>query len=199
MAEPDYFTLDELRALPDMSDETDARILAAAGWAVGVIEREVGTSFVARNVTAELHDGGSRSIILDSPYVLSVTSATSDGVAVTDVLRSAAGIVQRFSNANSFDPIAWSPGIGNVSVTYQAGYSATPPPDIKEAALQATRWHLLEGRETNVRSPRQTSLTNDMGGTTNFAVAGIDRPTGYPEVDAVIIGWRDRVRVPGIA
>lgn len=195
----DYFTETELKALPDMSAETSARILAAGEWAQEVIEREVGTSFVARTVTSEVHDGGCDTIVLDEPYVVSVTSATENGVAVTDTLRVKSGILRRFSGATSFTPIAWASGTGNVSVTYEAGYSSTPPKDIKEAALAATRWHLLEGRANNVTSPRQTSITNEMGGTVNFAVAGTDRPTGYPDVDAVIIGWRNRLDVFGFA
>lgn len=196
---PEYFTLAELRALPDMSSETTERIEAAAAWAVGVIEREIGTSFIARTVTAEVHDGGRDAIVLDKPFVLSVTSATENGVAVTDVLRASAGVLRRFSSASSFTPNTWATGSGNVAVTYQAGYSSTPPADLKEAALQATRWHLLEGRSSNLTSPRQTSTTNEMGGTVNFAVAGTDRPTGYPEVDAVIVGWREQLDVFGFA
>lgn len=196
---PDYFTEAELKALPDMSGETSARITAAAAWAVGIIEREVGTSFVARTVTAEVHDGGCDAIVLDRPFVLSVTSATQDGAAVTDTLRAQSGILRRFSGATSFTPGSWATGYGNVAVTYQAGYSTAPPPDVKEAALSATRWHLLEQRANNVHSPRQTSSTNEMGGTVNFAVAGADRPTGYPDVDAVIIGWRDQLDVFGFA
>lgn len=194
----EYFTEAELKALPDMSTETTPRIEAAAAWAVGVIEREVGTSFVARTVTDEVHDGGRGGIILRTPYVLSVTSVTEDGVAVTDDLRARDGVLRRFSGATSFTPNSWAGGYGNVSVTYQAGYSTKPPADIKEAALQATRWHLLEGRASNVTAPRQTSSTNDMGGTVNYAVAGEDRPTGYPEVDAVIVAWRKRLYVPGV-
>lgn len=199
MAEPDYFTKAELQALPDMSGETEARILAAAAWITGVIERVVGTSFVARTVAGEVHDGSARGIILRSPYVLSVTSATEDGVAVTDDLRVTSGILRRYSDATSYTPVGWTSGRGNVSVTYKAGYSAAPPADIKEAALAAARWHILEQRASNVHSPRQTSITNEMGGTVNFAVAGTDRPTGYPDVDAVIIGWRDKIYVPGVA
>lgn len=193
MAEPDYFTKAELQALPDMSGETEARILAAAAWAVGIIERECRTSFVARTVTDEIHDGGTDAILLDTPYVLSVTSAKESGVAVTDTLRARHGILRRYSSATASTPARWAAGIENVAVTYESGYSLVPPPDIKEAALSATRWHLLEQRASNVNAPRQTSSTNDMGGTVSYAVAGPDRPTGYPEVDAVIVGWRKRL------
>jgi hypothetical protein len=193
----DYFTEAELKALPDMSGESSARILAAGEWAQGVIEREVNTSFVARTVTNESHDGDTYAIPLDKPYVISVTSATENGTAVTDVLRVRHGVLRRYASATASTPGRWAAGL--VLVTYQSGYSSTPPADIKEAALQATRWHLLEGRANNVHSPRQTSITNDMGGTVNFAVAGTDRPTGYPDVDAVIVGWRDQLDVFGFA
>lgn len=199
MAEPDYFTCAELRALPDMSNEAEPRILAAAAWATGIIERVVGTSFVARTVTGEVHSGGPRGLILRSRYVLSVTSVTENGAEVSDSLRVEHGILRRFSGVTEYSPTSWASGFGNVSVNYEAGYSTEPPLDIKEAALQATRWHLLEGRASNDVSARQTSITSDMGGTINFATAGPDRPTGYPDVDAVIIGWRDKLYVPGVA
>jgi hypothetical protein len=80
-----------------------------------------------------------------------------------------------------------------VAVTYEAGYSATPPADVKEAALQATRWRLLATNSNSDMNARQTSSTNEMGGTVQYSVAGPDRPTGYPDVDAVIMGWKRRL------
>lgn len=187
---PEYFTLTELKALPDMSSETDVRIEAAAAWAVAVIEREVGTSFVSRTVV-ETHDGTSTgAIVLASQYVLGVTSVTEGGVAVAGVT-ARDGILTKSGGSRSF-----ATGTGNVVVTYAAGYSTAPPADVKEAALQATRWHLLEGRAANTVNARQTSHTDDLGGTVTYAVAGADRPTGYPDVDAVIVGWRDKLDMP---
>lgn len=198
---PDYFTLVELDALPNMTEGrySTARKEAAAAYVVGIIERVVGTSFVARTVTDEIHDGGTAAIVLDSPYVLSVTSATEDGVTVTDTLRASGGVLRRFSGPTDFSAITWASGSGNVRVTYEAGYAATPPADIKEAALQATRWRLLATNSNSDLNARQTSITNELGGTVNFATAGPDRPTGYPDVDAVILGWRDQLDVFGFA
>ncbi len=198
---PDYFTLPELNALPNMGEGkyTDARKEAAAAYIVGIIERVIGTSFIARTVANEQHDGGCADIILNQPHVLSVTSATEDGVAVTDTLRAMNGILRKFSSATSFTPLMWSAGVGNVSVTYQAGYSATVPADIKEVALLATRFRLMSSNSNSDMNARQTSMSNDLGGTTQFAVAGVDRPTGYPEVDAVILGWRNQVSPLGFA
>lgn len=191
----EYFTAAELNALPNMTEArySTARKEAAAAWAVGIIEREVETSFVARTVTDEVHDGGGDGIVLNTPWVLSVTSATENGVAVTDTLKVRNGVVRRYGSATSTTPGRWADGVENIEVTYEAGYSTTVPPDVKEAALQATRWRLLATNSNSDLNARQTSITNEMGGTVNFAVAGPDRPTGYPDVDAVIIGWKRRL------
>jgi hypothetical protein len=95
--------------------------------------------------------------------------------------------------------VSWPAGFGNISVTYVAGYSSTPPLDIKEAAMRGTRAYLLETSEKSGVLDRRSSVTNDLGGTTTYVIAGGNNPTGYPQVDAVIVGWRDRVRIPRIA
>lgn len=188
----EYFTAGELNALPNMAEArySTARKEAAAAWIVGIIERECETSFIARTVTDEVHDGGGYGIVLDTPHVLSVTSATENGAAVTDTLKVRNGVVRRYGSATSTTPGRWADGIQNVTVTYEAGYSTTVPPDLKEAALQATRWRLLATNSNSDMDARRTSITNEMGGTVNYAVAGPDRPTGYPDVDAVIVAWK---------
>lgn len=192
----EYFTEGELRALPQMSDTskyTSARIDAAAAYIVGIIERKVKTSFVERTVTNERHDGGSYGIVLNRAHVLSVTSATENGVSVTSTLRVRSGVVRKYASATSFQPQLWTPGVENVAVTYVSGYSAVPPADVKEAALKGTRWHLLATNSDSATNARQTALTNDQGGTIQFSVAGKNAPTGYPEVDAVIMGWAEQL------
>jgi len=190
----EYFTESEFRALPLMSDTTKyttARVEAAAAYIVAVIERAVGTSFIGRSVT-ETHDGGCHGIVLRSPYVISVTSATENGTAVTDTLRQVDGVLRKFSGATSFTPNLWTTGTKNVSVTYVAGYSATVPGDVKEAALIATRARLLESNSNADYSDRRTSLSTEAG-TISFVIPGEDRPTGYPTVDAVIMGWKRKL------
>lgn len=194
----DYFEVSELRALPDMDDVSKyptTRVEEAAAYIVGVIEREVETSFVSRTIIDEPHDGSAVQIFLDAPYVLSVTSATEDGVAVTDDLSARAGILRRTS---SNQPVAWSEGYGNVLVTYEAGYSVSPPDDVKEMALKGTRAHLMASAANSSINDRQTSLTAG-DSVIGFVVAGQDRPTGYPEVDAMILGWKTRLHVAGVA
>lgn len=192
----EYFTLTEFRALPDMGDVSkfsDARVDEAAANIVKIIEREVGTSFIARTVTDEVHDGGVYEVILKKPFVLSVTSATENGTAVTDTLSvSTNGLLQRFASG-SYVPKAWLSGSRNLRVTYQAGYSSTVPADIKEAAMRGTRAYLLETRDQAGVIDRRATMTNLDGGSTTFVIAGKDHPTGYPQVDAVIVGWRDRL------
>lgn len=193
---PEYFTLEEVQDTPDVDFEyTEERVEAVAAAVVSIIEREVGTSFIARTVTDEVHDGGGNAIILRSPYVLSVTSATEDGVAVTDSLVVRNGVVRKVSG---YSVLSWNHGYGNVTVTYEAGYSATPPADVKEQALRATRARLLETADDASMNDRRTSLNTDMG-VINFTTAGENRPTGYPTVDEMILGWKRRLASPKVA
>lgn len=197
---PEYFTLAELRAMPDMSSATaypPTRVETAAAYIVGVIEREVGTSFIPRTVVDEVHDGGTSAIALQSGHVLSVTSAKENGVAVTDTLLVRNGVLLRVSGTNN-TPIRWAAGYANVKVTYGSGYSTSPPADVKEMALKGTRAHLLANASDSQMNDRRTSLNTDMG-VIQFVVAGEGRPTGYPEVDAMILGWKARLDVFGFA
>lgn len=196
-----YFALADLRALPDMDDDTtypDEACEDAHDYIVGVIEREVGTSFVPRTITDEPHDGNDRNgLVLDELFVRGVTSATVDGDAVTEVLEQRAGVLQRLSGSV---PVPWLAGT-KVLVTYTAGYSSTPPPDVVQAALRGARAWLLENSDLAAITDRRSQVTNDLGGTTTFVMAGQDEdhPTGYPVVDSMIVGWRDRLDVGGFA
>ena len=195
---PEYFTLVELRAQPDLDDTarfTDTRCEAVAAHIVSIIEREVSTSFVSRTVTDEPHDGGGNSILLRKGHVLSVTSAKEDTVTVTDTLIVRNGVLLRISGNAT---VTWKTGYNNVLVTYASGYSATPPADVKEMALKGTRAHLLSTAADVGINDRRTSMSTDMG-VIQFTVAGENRPTGYPEVDAMILGWKARLDILGFA
>lgn len=190
---PEYFTLVEFRALPDVPVEkySDAAVEAEAAHVVAVIEREVGAAFIVRTITAELHDGGPRAILLAQPFARSASSITEDGVAVTGCVVD--GGVLRKGDASS-----WSPGVQNISATYTHGYSSTPPADLKTAALWATRARLLENQSNASISSRQTSMSTDMG-TIQFVVAGEDRPFGIPAIDEVVVGYKRRLSGFGFA
>lgn len=196
----EYFTLAEIRALPQMSDAskyTDARIEAASAYVVAIFERFTKTSFIYRSHT-ETHDGiraneTGLGLVLRQRFPRAITAVTQDGAAfsVDDLaeLTIDRGVLWRAS-VGTYSPMAWNVGRRNISVTYTAGYSTTPPADIVEAALQATRWRLIATNSNSDLTARQTSVSNEIGGTTVYAVAGEERPTGYPEVDAVLQGYR---------
>jgi hypothetical protein len=197
----EYFTLAEIRALPDVTEGgySDAVIEAANAHFVSIVEREVGTSFISRTVTDEVHDGGVYEIILKKRFVLSVTSATENGTAVTDTLSvSSNGLLQRFATG-SYTPKVWLSGSRNIRVTYSAGYSATCPADLKSAVMWATRDRLITQGSQNGIDVRRTSVTNDLGGTTQFLLPGEKRPTGYPELDALIASYQRSTSPLGIA
>ena len=167
---PEYFTTDEFRDLPEMSDDqqyTDARIDAVAASLVTIIEREVGTSFVSRTYTKTLPevDGD---VVFGTPYVL-------ETVSVSD---------------SATDPFTCV--IPDATVTYRAGYSEEPPADIKEALMWAVRDRLLETDSNAGIDARRTSQITPEG-TINYVLPGADRPTGYPQLDAAINGWRKRL------
>lgn len=200
-----YFTLADVRALPDMADtakHSDQRLTAAGEWMEALIEREVGTSFVARVTTETLSgddqdsDGGLK---LGTPWVLQITAVTSNGAAFTAPqlaeVKVADGYI--FRQPGFASSTAWDTGVRNIVITYNAGYSATPPFDIKDAALQGTRYRALRTIGAGV-SDRATAITNELT-TTQLSTAGTDRPTGLPEVDVVIVGWRNKLNLFGFA
>lgn len=197
---PDYFTLAELRALRDMDDIVrfpDARCEAAAAYIVGIIEREVGVSFVGRTVTRRFPGGAAR-LEVPEEFVQSVTSASVGGVPLTpsNVVFNDGG----FYNLVGGYPSSWG-GVGAflpVTITYVGGYSATPPADVKEVALKGTREHLIATSDETGLTGRRTTVTNEMG-TVSFTVAGKDQPTGYPEVDATILGWKEILDIGSFA
>lgn len=192
---PDYFTLAELRALPEMSNATrytDARCEAAAAYVVGVIEGAVRTSFVGRSTTETVDGTGVTTLKLKSPFVLELTSVTVDGVSVDmdDLVES--GGVLRYRDGSIWSTVEPR----NVTVVYVAGYSEDPPADVKEAALRATRWHLIETNSNAADMPRSTAMSNDVAGSATFTTAGV---TGYPPADRVISAWVDRLDNFGFA
>jgi hypothetical protein len=83
----------------------------------------------------------------------------------------------------------WTAGAGNVVVTYTAGRYTTCPDDIKDAVMWATRDRLLSQGDRAGIDVRRTSMSNDLGGTTTYLLPGEKRPTGYPDLDALISSY----------
>jgi hypothetical protein len=188
-----YFEIAELREIPDVSDPVkfpDARLAAARAWIEAIIERHVGTSFVDRVRPYTFDGDGQRSRLLPG-YARSIVSVMVDGAEVTGFTLSPTGRLTLSTGSFTY-------GIDNVTVTYVE--NATPagvPEDLKWAALEAARYKLKE-RDSRISS-RTLSEFDGEGGTTRFAMPGLDRPTGLPDVDAVINGYRAQFRLPAIA
>ena len=197
-----YFTLPELRRQPGLSDSTRFSLndLAEARfWITDVIDRVCTVPFVPRYDRIVLDGSGLSSLMLPKPYVQQILGVSVGGTAystadVTALVIYPEGIIKRPSGV-------FTAGDRNVSIRYSHGYrhgdGEAPPFDLRAAALRAARTYLL-GIKNSDLFDRATSITNEFG---NIALAlpGENRPTGIPEVDAVILGWRDRVRVPVVA
>lgn len=197
-----YFTTAEFRAsMPDMSEISypDTQVELARDWAEALIERVCGTSFITRTVTDVLSNCGEVSLVLSRPHVLSITSVTVDGVLLTGYTYTSKGGLLKRHATGSYTPTAWTAGQDNITVVYEAGYSAACPVDLKVAAMMAVRDRVIQWRERSGKpSDRATSMTNEFGNI-SYSVAGEDHPTGLPDADAVIMGWAAKVAVYGFA
>lgn len=204
-----YFTIDELRELPQMENTTkysDERITSARDWIEAIIERKCGTSFVPR-VFTEVVDGDRANrvggLLLSTPHVLSVTAVESNGVALNvgqlAEINIRSGILIRRTTGNFIWPGIWDVGIRNIEVTGTSGYASTPPADIKEAALTAARDWLLRRYGSQGVSNRAVSVQTEMGNTVFATANDLYRPTGIPDVDATIMGWANRLDLYGFA
>lgn len=200
MADPDYFTTAEFRALPQMADTSkypEARILAVAAALTETVEDEVGTSFIARNITETLTSCSGDTLKLKSPFVRSVTTLTLNGASVTvgGLLPEPGGLLRFKALGSAFT----SGDRGNVVVTYVSGYSTTPPANIKEALMFAVRDRLIETNQDAGIEARRTAMTTPDGNTVSYVLAGSGNPTGYPLLDAAITVWRNKLRGFGFA
>lgn len=184
MADPDYFTTAELQALPDCAGFSEAQILAAAAYFTSIVENELGVSLIHRTHTETLDGLYNLSLPLLSSYITAIDTVTVDGATVSTSLL-AVDPSGRLRYKNGFT--RWSGwAIGNVVVTYTAGLYAACPADVKDAVMWATRDRLLGQTDQSGIDIRKTSQSNDLGGVTNYVLPGVNRPTGYPDLDAVI-------------
>lgn len=195
-----YFTLAELRALPNLSDTnkfTTSELADARRWFETVAERYCGVAFVPRFQRVTLDGTDLAYFQLPDIPVRKVRSVSVDDVALTstelDALAVSAG---GFGYIDRTDGALVTKGYGNVSVAYEYGLDG-PPDDLRHAGLVAARHKLLTDLQGT--PARELSIANDLGGTTRFSTPSEDRPTGLLEVDAVLASYRDRYWRPGIA
>ncbi len=125
------------------NDEELRRFIDAATDAA---ERYTGRSLRGQSVTETLDGNGTPNLLLGSVPVRSVTSVTIGGstVAATGYTASTSGVLTRLGG--SYTPGPWTPGVGNVTVTYLAG-EASPPPAAVQAVLELVRhlWQTQRG------------------------------------------------------
>jgi hypothetical protein len=188
VANPDYFTVAELQALPDCAAFIEAQILPAAAYFTTIVEREIGRAFIPRTITDELDGDNTSSLLLSRVNGTSVTSATVDGATVDPTLLTCRGGRLRYKAVGSTYRKPFLRGVANVTVTYTAG-EATCPADIKNGVMWATRDRLLGQSDSAGIDIRKTSMTNELGGTTTYLLPGEKRPTGYPDLDALIASY----------
>ena len=136
---PDLTTLDNVKAwLPDMaqvtaSDALLARLITAASQAVCVY---TGRSGFGAQDYSEAYDGAARPVLVLRQWpVLQVEGVGfSDGASPSGFSLEAplaGGGAQRLTLTQGVFPR----GVSNVTVTYQAGYAATPP-DVEQAVIE---------------------------------------------------------------
>lgn len=201
----------------------DAQLLAARMWIEALIERVCDTSFVqryARQVFDGNHTDPLGTLSLREPYARSVLSVRLNGVFMSPAELAGlaifeSGKIERYATgyavqSGGYSPFSngsgygynispWPRGRRNIEVRYAAAFSDLPADDLRQAALQAARYRVLSVYGSSGTPDRALSVSGEYG-VFSLASANVkDRPTGLPEVDATILGWRDHVRTPGLA
>lgn len=119
---------------------TTAADLEQLRWLCSVaseaVEGDTGITFRRRTIV-ETYDGGCESVTLRQAPVLSVTTVTQSGVALTgsDYRVRPGGVLTRVYGEYAG---VWFPGVQNITVTYVAGYT-NPPRIARKVALNAVQ------------------------------------------------------------
>lgn len=201
----------------------DVQLIAARMWIEALIERVCDTSFVqryARQVFDGNHTDPLGTLSLREPYARSILSVRLNGVFMTPTELAGlavfeSGKLERYATgyavqSGDYSPFSngsgygynispWPRGRRNIEVRYAAAFADLPADDLRQAALQAARYRVLSVYGSSGTPDRALSVSGEYG-VFSLASANVkDRPTGLPEVDATILGWRDHVRIPGLA
>ena len=197
-----YFTIPELRRRADMADtgRYPTPLLAEArDWIEQLIETTCTTSFVERfaqdritaNAAHHRPDVG-RVLRLNTDWPSRLIKFTIDGATAsnTGLVCDRRGFLWSSSWVSTW--VGW-----DFVVSYSAGYTLRCPDDLHDAAIQAARFWLLQRASSGIPD-RTRSITNEFGNV-SLSVAGVNAPTGIPDVDSVILAWRDRSFSPGIS
>ena len=162
----------------------DAKMRAARIAAEQRLERACRVAFVPRARRVTLAGGGTPDLFLPDNAVRRVMSLSVDGTAFSaDEL--AALDVREWGRVTHGDGYAFDSG-AVVKVFYEHGMDYPDAP-VVQAAMLLAREYLVR----SALSSRAISEATDVG-FLRLSVAGPDRPTGLPEVDAVITDFGRR-------
>ena len=193
-----YFDLADLRAMNDISGQTTKyptdSLRRARDWIEDIIDGTVNAPFVRRYFRDQFN--WTPNLVLRQPYGRALLSMSVNGTAVSGgdlaalTIDSSGRIVTAATGVQSYRT-------GLVDIRYEAAVMDSCPADLREVALQAARWHLIATDGQSGIPSRATSITNEFGNV-NLTTASKDRPTGIPDVDAVILNYAKQYRIPGI-
>lgn len=185
-----YVPLAQIRAEPNLSDAnvfTTAELEAALAWFESLAEDHCRTAFVPRFARETFDGTGTTGARLRTSHARRLLAATIDGATVSTT----GWDLYPDGRVDTRDAgVTFSVGRRNVAVSYEHGLDR-PPADLVRAALTAVRWRLLTDASQKIPD-RAISLVNEFGNV-QMAVPGTDRPSGIPEVDAVLNRFRDQI------
>lgn len=176
------FEVAELRAhdpaFADAALYPESLVQAARTAAEQRLERACRLAFVPRARRVTLAGDGGDAVTLPDNAVRSVTSVSVDGVALT-AEELAALDVREWGRVRRTDGLTFAEG-AVVAAFYEHGEDRPDEP-VRQACMLLAREYLVRSS----LSSRATVEATDVG-FFRLSVAGPERPTGLPEVDAVI-------------
>jgi len=187
-----YAELAEIRALDALNNTTKypAAILERARWqAEAKFEDATGVAWVPRHDRQTAFGDNTTQLLLRWPRPRSLIAVSVDGTAVSDLTTFSTydtGLLERKSGVTFPRGTTSS---GNVTVEYTHGYDR-PTEDIRMAFLNYVRYLILD---TTSRIPDRASAYSTEFGTFQLVTAGFNRPTGLPEIDAILNQHSHRV------
>jgi hypothetical protein len=186
------FEISEMRAFDpafaDASKYSDAKMRAARTAAEQRLERACRVAFVPRARRLTLTGDDTASLRLPDNALRGVTSLAVDGVAFTADELDALD-VREWGRVSRTDGLVFDSG-AVIAIFYEHG-ADYPDSPVVQAAMLLAREYLVR----SALSSRATVEATDVG-FFRVSVASPDRPTGLPEVDAVIADFgRARPRI----
>jgi len=148
---------------------------AARDVATDAFELECGVAFTPRYRRLTVDGTSTTDLFLPDPRVISITSATVDGSALT------VGDLGIYDNGSLYSATGWAAGRRNVVLKYEHGYMS-PPADVSRAVAMIAASVLKDGPFDD----RGYAVTEDGGGV-RLLTAGISGAAfSIPDVEAAL-------------